>query len=224
MPESGAFDDAARSFNARSRSADSAASEATLTNGSGVSRSSSGQAARSNIQAGTSSQRSASRTAPECSGKQRHPPCRSSHEHKPGGRTKDDTGIAPRVERSCGRSQALLYNRPSPFGHRLPQSDPDGAKGSLTLSTFLGGDQMRLSFARVEVARSRGQGDGAGRPVPCPSPDAVDLQENRYPRDTGTGGTGDAHDDARRVVVDAMSAMLRWCGKATRASRAVASR
>jgi len=42
LPESGAFDDAARSFNARSRSADSAASEAALTNDSGVSRSSSG--------------------------------------------------------------------------------------------------------------------------------------------------------------------------------------
>ena len=48
---------------------------------------------------------------PERSGKQRHPLCRSSHEHKHGDRTTDDTGIAPRVERSCGRSQASLYNQ-----------------------------------------------------------------------------------------------------------------
>jgi len=60
---------------------------------------------------------------PERSGKQRHPLCRSSHEHKHGDRTTDDTGIAPRVERSCGRSQASLYNprrRHSTIGYLSP--------------------------------------------------------------------------------------------------------
>jgi len=58
-PESGAFDDADRSFNARSRSAESAASAFKLANGASISNGS-GQTARSNIQVGTSSQRSAS--------------------------------------------------------------------------------------------------------------------------------------------------------------------
>jgi hypothetical protein len=59
-PESGAFDDADRSFNARSRSAESATSALKLVNGTFVNGNGSGQVARSNIQAGTSSQRSAS--------------------------------------------------------------------------------------------------------------------------------------------------------------------
>jgi hypothetical protein len=59
-PESGAFDDADRSFNARSRSAESAVSALKLANGASIEGNESGQVARSNIQAGTSSQRSAS--------------------------------------------------------------------------------------------------------------------------------------------------------------------
>jgi len=58
-PESGAFDDADRSFNARSRSAESAVSAFKLANGASIKGNESGQVARSNIQAGTSSHRSA---------------------------------------------------------------------------------------------------------------------------------------------------------------------
>jgi hypothetical protein len=58
--ESGAFDDADRTFNARSRSAESAASAFKLVNGASIKGNELGQAARSNIHAGISSQRSAS--------------------------------------------------------------------------------------------------------------------------------------------------------------------
>jgi hypothetical protein len=59
-PKSGAFDDADRSFNARSRSAESAASALKLVNGASIKDNGPGQVARSNIQAGTSSERSVS--------------------------------------------------------------------------------------------------------------------------------------------------------------------
>src|SRR5258705_8640783 len=49
-------------------------------------------------------------TYPACSERRHHQPCRHSHERKLGGRTKDDADKAPREERSCGRSQTLLYN------------------------------------------------------------------------------------------------------------------
>jgi hypothetical protein len=59
-PESGAFDDADDAFNACWRRSVRADSAPTLTKGAVARRSSSGHAAQSNIQAGTSSQRSAS--------------------------------------------------------------------------------------------------------------------------------------------------------------------
>jgi hypothetical protein len=47
---------------------------------------------------------------PASSGKRHHQPCRPFHERKLGDQTKDDIDKEPREERSCGRSQTLLYN------------------------------------------------------------------------------------------------------------------
>jgi len=47
---------------------------------------------------------------PASSGKPHHQPCRPFHERKLGDQTKDDIDKEPREERSCGRSQTLLYN------------------------------------------------------------------------------------------------------------------
>src|SRR5260370_27968017 len=75
-------------------------------------------------------------TDPACSERRHHQLCPRSHERKLGGQTKDDADKEPREERSCGRSQTLLYNAarthlsvkkrpPLPrtihaFGHILP--------------------------------------------------------------------------------------------------------
>ena len=48
---------------------------------------------------------------PGCSEKRHRQPCRLPHERKLGDQTKDDIDKEPREERSCGRSQTLLYNR-----------------------------------------------------------------------------------------------------------------
>jgi hypothetical protein len=48
---------------------------------------------------------------PESSGKQHHQPSRPFHERKLGDQTRDEIDKEPREERSCGRSQTLLYNR-----------------------------------------------------------------------------------------------------------------
>jgi hypothetical protein len=48
---------------------------------------------------------------PASSGKRHHQPCQPFHERKLGDQTKDDIDKEPREERSCGRSQSLLYNR-----------------------------------------------------------------------------------------------------------------
>jgi len=53
-------------------------------------------------------------TRPRCSEKQHHQPCRRIHERKLGAQTKDDAYKEPREERSCGRSQTLLYNNERP--------------------------------------------------------------------------------------------------------------
>jgi hypothetical protein len=58
-PECGAFDDDSGGFNARRRRSDNANSASMLTKGDVVSLGGSGHIARSNIQAGTSSHRSA---------------------------------------------------------------------------------------------------------------------------------------------------------------------
>jgi hypothetical protein len=50
-------------------------------------------------------------THPACSEKRHYQPCRPPHERKLGDQTKDDADKEPHEERSCGRSQTLLYNR-----------------------------------------------------------------------------------------------------------------
>jgi hypothetical protein len=55
-----------------------------------------------------------------CSGKRCHRPCRSLHERKPDSQTKDDIGTEVRDRRSCGRSQASLYNERRPHTGRAP--------------------------------------------------------------------------------------------------------
>jgi hypothetical protein len=65
-------------------------------------------------------------THPACSERRHHQPCRRSREHKLGDQTKDDADKAPREERSCGRSQTLLYNRRRPHSS-LDRTTPDQA-------------------------------------------------------------------------------------------------
>ena len=50
--------------------------------------------------------------------------------------------------------RGLLQSNPTPFRHRIYRPDRDGAKSSLTLSTFLGEDQSRSSRARRSRAFS----------------------------------------------------------------------
>jgi transposase InsO family protein len=62
-------------------------------------------------------------TYPACSEKRHYQPCRPPHERKLGDQTKDDADKEPREERSCGRSQTLLYNatrRHSTIGYLSP--------------------------------------------------------------------------------------------------------
>src|SRR5260370_21870165 len=54
-------------------------------------------------------------THPACRERRHHQPCRRPYERKLGDQTKDDADKEPREERSCGRSQTLLYN------HRRPR-------------------------------------------------------------------------------------------------------
>jgi hypothetical protein len=60
---------------------------------------------------------------PACSGERHHQPCQRPHERKLGDQTMDDIDKEPREERSCGRSQTLLYNpkrRHSTIGYLSP--------------------------------------------------------------------------------------------------------
>jgi transposase InsO family protein len=62
-------------------------------------------------------------THPACSEKRHYQPCRPPHERKLGDQTKDDADKEPHEERSCGRSQTLLYNatrRHSTIGYVSP--------------------------------------------------------------------------------------------------------
>ena len=62
-------------------------------------------------------------THPASSEKRHTQPCRRPHERKLCDQTKDDVDKEPREERSCGRSQALLYNsirRHSTIGYVSP--------------------------------------------------------------------------------------------------------
>src|SRR3984893_3458523 len=62
-------------------------------------------------------------TDPACSERRHRQPSRRSHERKLGDQTKDDADKEPREERSCGRSQTLLYNRASehPSGYVIDE-------------------------------------------------------------------------------------------------------
>jgi hypothetical protein len=53
-------------------------------------------------------------THPASSEKRHTQPCRRPHERKLCDQTKDDVDKEPREERSCGRSQTLLYNTNRP--------------------------------------------------------------------------------------------------------------
>src|SRR5882757_8007435 len=63
---------------------------------------------------------------PASSGKRLHQPCRPFRERKLGDQTKDDIDREPREERSCGRSQTLLYNGRRPHSS-LDDATPDRA-------------------------------------------------------------------------------------------------
>jgi len=81
------------------------------------------QADRSNIQAGTSSQRSASEPL-KYSEKQYRPTCRSPREHRPEDQTTDAMDIGLPETRFRGRSETLLYNRQrihSAIGYIIPE-------------------------------------------------------------------------------------------------------
>jgi hypothetical protein len=69
-------------------------------------------------------------THPACSERRHYQPCRRSHERKLGDQTKDDADKEPREERSCGRSQTLLYNEVRPhsaIGNKAPISLLNGS-------------------------------------------------------------------------------------------------
>src|SRR6266404_6842438 len=96
-----------------------------LTNGRAAKTSASGHAVRSNIQAGTSSQRSACDPS-SVQRKTTSPALSTTPERKLGDQTKDDADKEPREEWSCGRSQALLYNGRRPH-QSLDDATPDQA-------------------------------------------------------------------------------------------------
>jgi hypothetical protein len=81
-------------------------------------------------------------THPACSETRHRQPSRRSHERKLGDQTKDDADKEPREERSCGRSQTLLYN--SVRTHRslnkdAPVSRPVQRTGVISSRAILGG-------------------------------------------------------------------------------------
>src|SRR6266702_5683803 len=87
---------------------------------------------------------------PASSGKRHHQPCRPFHERKLGDQTKDDIDKEPREERSCGRSQTLLYN--SVRTHRslnkdAPVSRPLQLTGIIPSHPILGG--LHHHYVRV---------------------------------------------------------------------------
>lgn len=64
-------------------------------------------------------------THPACSEKRHYQPCRPPHERKLGDQTKDDADKEPHEERSCGRSQTLLYEQARPHLATSPERDED---------------------------------------------------------------------------------------------------
>src|ERR1700757_2709094 len=69
-------------------------------------------------------------TLPACSGRRQNHPCRRHNECKLGDQTRDDADKEPREERSCGRSQASLYNEART--HLSLNKDTAGAARSRT--------------------------------------------------------------------------------------------
>src|SRR3954470_13459103 len=85
-------------------------------------------------------------THPASSEKRHTQPCRRPHERKLCDQTKDDVDKEPREERSCGRSQALLYNdrRPhSALGYLTPAAY--AANLTATCDRLRNPDQLRRS-------------------------------------------------------------------------------
>src|SRR6202011_5023944 len=89
-------------------------------------------------------------THPACSERRHHQPCRRSHERQLGDQTKDDADKQPREERSCGRSQTLLYNgqRPhSALGYLTPAAY--AANLTATCDRLRNPDQLRRSHVAL---------------------------------------------------------------------------
>ena len=89
-------------------------------------------------------------THPACSERRHHQPCRRPYERKLGDQTKDDADKEPREERSCGRSQTLLYN--GARTHRslnkdAPVSRPVQRTGVISSRAILGG--LHHHYARA---------------------------------------------------------------------------
>jgi hypothetical protein len=85
-------------------------------------------------------------THPASSEKRHTQPCRRPHERKLCDQTKDDVDKEPREERSCGRSQALLYNDRRPHsapGYLTPAAY--AANLTATCDRLRNPDQLRRS-------------------------------------------------------------------------------
>ena len=91
----------------------------------------SAHAARSNIQAGTSSQRSAP-THSACSGKRRHPPSRSPHGSPPVSRTTDAIDKDSRKTVPWAFSNLVVQPSAAPLGPRVPHPRTGRASGRIT--------------------------------------------------------------------------------------------
>src|SRR6202022_3214397 len=85
-------------------------------------------------------------THPACSERRHYQPCRRSHERQLGDQTKDDADKQPREERSCGRSQTLLYNGQRPHS-ALGYLTPTAYAANLTATSdrLRNPDQLRRS-------------------------------------------------------------------------------
>src|SRR5258707_8098751 len=87
---------------------------------------------------------------PASSGKRLHQPCRPFRERKLGDQTKDDIDKEPREERSCGRSQTLLYNQARThlsLNKDAPSPRTIHAVGRIVPTPFLGG--LHHQYIRV---------------------------------------------------------------------------
>src|ERR1700730_2656507 len=99
-------------------------------------------------------------THPACSERRHRQPSRRSHERKLGDQTKDDADKEPREERSCGRSETLLYNGTRThlsLNKDAPISRAAEAAGRILCRPILGGlhhHYARACFA-VVIAGAR---------------------------------------------------------------------